>query len=100
MKYLNITACNFDYIAKSENLLGTSNLVFTDWVVCTFFKIENDVPVAHFTVCDKMFSSNVLFETNNYKELKNWIKEHSKEIKEQIDSKAKEWIEKHKDIYQ
>lgn len=95
MKFLDISAYSSTYIACSENLLGTSNCVFSDWVIATFFKIENDIPVAHFSVRDKMFSSNTLFETNDYKELKKWIEEHSTEIQSQIDKKKEEWIEKY-----
>lgn len=90
-----ITALATDYLAMSEPLLGTSNHVFSDWVVYTYFKIENGVPVAHFDVRDKMFSSNSLFETDSYKELEEWVSAHSEEIQEQINKKKKDWIERY-----
>lgn len=95
MTLQNIYAYNSTHIACSENLLGTSNRVFSDWVIASFFKIENDIPVVHFSVEDKMFSSNTLFETNDYKELKKWIEEHSAEIQSQIDIKKDKWIKEH-----
>ena len=95
MKTIDISAYSSNPIARSEFLLGTSNCVFSDWVIQTWFKIENDIPVAHFAVVDKMFSSNVLFETNDYKELKQWIEGHSKEIQAQIDVKKERWIAIH-----
>ena len=95
MKTIDISAYSSNPIARSEFLLGTSNCVFSDWVIQTWFKIENDSPVAHLAVVDKMFSSNVLFETNDYKELKQWIEGHSKEIQAQIDVKKERWIAIH-----
>lgn len=96
---IDITALATDYLAISEPLLGTSNYVFSDWVVYTFFKIEKGVPTAQFEVKDRMFSSNILFETNSYKELEKWISAHSEEIQEQINRKKKEWIDKYEKIY-
>ena len=98
-KLLDITAYSSTFIAKSECLLGTSNCEFSNWVVSAFFKIENDTPVAYFEVHDNLFSNTVLFKTNDYRELKKWIEKHKEEIQNQIDSKAKTWIEMRKDIY-
>jgi hypothetical protein len=90
-----ITALTSDYLAMSEPLLETSNRVFSDWVVYTFFKIEKGIPVAHFEVRDKMFSHNTLFETDSYKELEDWVSAHSEEIQEQINKNKKNWIDKY-----
>lgn len=95
----NITALATDYLSMSEPLLGTSNRVFSDWVVYTYFKIEEGVPTAYFDVRDKMFSSNTLFKTNNYKKLEEWVAAHSEEIQNQIEKKKKEWIDKYVNIY-
>ena len=96
MKLCSISAYDSTFIAKSEDLCGTSNCVFSDWSIGTFFKIdENGEPKAHFEVRDKMFGKNVLFKTDNYQELNKWINEHSKEIQKQIDTKKEEWIKKY-----
>jgi hypothetical protein len=97
MKLCDISAYESTFIAMSENLCGTSNCVFSDWSIGTFFKIDkNGEPKAHFVVKDELFGKNVLFETNNYQELNKWIGDHSEEIQKQLDIKKEEWINSHK----
>lgn len=92
LKLCSISAYESTFIAKSENLCGTSNCVFSDWSIGTYFRIENGEPKAHFEVRDKIFGKNVLFKTDDYQELSKWIDEHSDEIQKQIDTKKEEWI--------
>ena len=93
MKLCDISAYDSTFVASSENLCGTSNCVFSDWSIGTYFRIDkNGNPQAHFEVRDKIFGKNVLFKTDNYQELSKWIDNHSKEIQKQIDIKKEEWI--------
>jgi hypothetical protein len=85
-------------IASSENLLGTSNFVFSDWQVQTYFSIKDKKPVATFVVTPKKFSREVLFKTDNYEELEKWVNEHLEEINSQVETKKEKWIEEHKDL--
>jgi len=96
MKLCSINAYDSTFVASSENLCGTSNCVFSDWSIGTYFRIdENGEPKAHFEVKDKIFGENVLFKTDSYQELSKWIDDHSKEIQKQIDTKKEEWINSH-----
>lgn len=95
----NIGSYNETPIACSENLLGTSNCVFSDWQVQTYFSIKDKKPVATFVVAPKMFSSEVLFKTGSYEKLEKWINEHLKEINSQVQTKKDKWIEEHKHIF-
>jgi hypothetical protein len=93
LKLCSISAYDSTFIASSENLCGTSNCVFSDWAIGTYFRIdENEEPKVHFVIRDKMFGKNVLFKTDSYQELYKWIDEHSEEIQKQIDIKKEEWI--------
>ena len=93
MKLCDISAYDSTFVASSENLCGTSNCVFSDWSIGTYFRIdENGNPKARFEVRDKIFGKNVLFKTDNYQELSKWIDDHSEEIQKQIDIKKEEWI--------
>ena len=97
LKLCSISAYDSTFVASSENLCGTSNCVFSDWSIGTYFRIdENGNPQAHFVVKDRLFGKNVLFETNDYQELSKWIDDHSEEIQKQIDTKKEEWINSHK----
>ena len=86
-------------IACSENLLGTSNCVFSDWQIRTHFSIEDKKPVATFVVIPKMFSHEVLFKTDSYEELEKWVNEHLEEINSQVQTKKDKWIEEYKSIF-
>ena len=91
---LNSHALATEYLAKSDYLLETSNMVFSDWVLYTFFRNNNGKITATYAVMKKMKKKKKpLFETNDYEELKNWVDSHSKELEEQIQTKEKEWIE-------
>lgn len=90
---LSIDAACFNPIARSEYLLNTSNLVYTDWQLNVFFGIKDKKPYAYYEVTDKDYSSNVLFETDSYDALEKWIEDHMEEIQDQIDTKADKWIE-------
>lgn len=93
----NISAYDSTFVAKSEDLCGTSNCVFSDWSIGTYFRIdENGNPQAHFTVKDRIFDGNILFSTNSYQKLIEWIDDHSEEIQKQIDTKKEEWIKQYK----
>jgi hypothetical protein len=92
MKLCSISAHDSTFVASSENLCGTSNCVFSDWSIGTYFRIENGEPKAHFVIRDKIFGEKVLFETNDYRELSKWIDKHSDEIQKQIDTKKEKWI--------
>jgi hypothetical protein len=94
-----IHAYDSTFIASSEDLCGTSNCVFSDWTIETYFRIDkNGNPQAHFEVRDKMFGNNVLFKTDNYQKLSKWIDDHSEEIQKQIDVKKEEWIKNYKKV--
>lgn len=96
LKLCNISAYNSTFVASSENLCGTSNCVFSDWSIGTYFRIdENGNPQARFEVRDRIFGETVLFKTNSYQELSKWIDNHSEEIQKQIDIKKEEWINSH-----
>lgn len=86
-------------IANSEWLLGTSNHVFSDWKVQTYFSIKDKKPVATFVVAPEAFSKEVLFKTDSYEELEKWVNEHLEEIDSQVQSKKDKWIEEHKSIF-
>ena len=79
-------------VADSGWINGTSNKEYSDWVVYTYFHIENGQPIANFKVLDKDFSNNPpLFETDSYQELEEWIESHKEEIQEQINKKVKKY---------
>lgn len=86
-------------IASSEWLLGTSNCVFSDWQVQTYFSIKDKKPVATFVVAPKMFSHEALFKTDSYEELEKWVNEHLEEIDSQIQTKKDKWIEEYKSLF-
>ena len=86
-------------IASSEQLLGTSNCVFSDWKVQTYFSIKDKKPVATFVVAPKAFSREVLFKTDSYEELEKWVNDHLEEINSQVQTKKDKWIEEHKNIF-
>lgn len=86
-------------IACSEWLLGTSNCVFSDWQVKTYFSIKDKKPVATFVVAPERFSREVLFETDSYEELEKWVNKHLEEIDSQIQTKKNKWIEKYKNLF-
>lgn len=91
---LNSHALATEYLAKSDYLLETSNMVFSDWILYTFFRNNNGVITATYAVMKKMCSiEKPLFETNDFEKLKSWVNSHSKELEEQIQTKEKEWIE-------
>ena len=84
------------FVARSENLLGTSNSVYTDWALKTYFGIDDEGnPYAHFKVTNELFGDEVLFETNSYKELLQWYEDHAGEIEEQLKTKKTKWIKEH-----
>lgn len=61
---------------------------FSNWVLYTYFYIENGKPMASFKVLDGNFSKNPpLFETDSYQELEKWVEEHKDEIQKQIQDK-------------
>ena len=95
MKINNISAYSSTFVASSENLCGTSNHVFSDWAIGTYFRINDGKPEARFEVMEKLYGK-VLFRTDNYQELTNWIENHSEEIQKQIDTKKEEWIKNYK----
>ena len=86
-------------IASSNWLLGTSNRVFSDWQIQTYFSLKDKKPAATFVVTPKMFSREVLFKTDNYEELEKWVNEHLKEIDSQVQTKEDKWIEENKSIF-
>ena len=86
MKITSITAYDSTPIV-SEKLPGECNHVYSDWAISTFFKIKEGLPTAIFMVRDKLFGGNILFETNDYKDLEKWIEEHSDELQKQINNK-------------
>jgi hypothetical protein len=84
----NIYSLATNYLKSSGWINGTSNMEFSDWVLYTYFHIENGQPVAHFKVLDSNFSKNPpLFETNSYQELEKWVEEHDEELQRQIQDK-------------
>ena len=92
---LNSHALATEYLAKSNYLLETSNMVFSDWVLYTFFRNNEGKITVTYAVMKKMYSNEKpLFETNDFEKLKSWVSYHSKELEEQIQTKEKEWIEK------
>jgi len=86
-------------IASSGWLLGTSNCVFSDWQVQTYFSIKDKKPIATFVVTPKMFSHEVLFKTDSYEELEKWVNKHLEEINSQVQTKKNKWIEEYKSIF-
>jgi hypothetical protein len=99
LKLCSISAYDSTFVASSESLCGTSNCVFSDWSIGTYFRIDkNGKPKAHFEIKDKIFGKKVLFETDSYQELSKWIDEHSEEIQKQIDIKKEEWIKKYEKL--
>jgi hypothetical protein len=100
LKLCNISAYDSTFIAQSEDLCGTSNCVFSDWSIGTYFRIdENGNPQAHFEIRDKLFGKNILFKTDNYQELSKWIDEHFEEIQKQINVNKEEWMKNHKKLF-
>ena len=91
---MDISGYECSYIARSEWLLGTSNCVFTDWCIRTFFSIKDKKPYAHFVVVSAMWEGKNLFETDDYVELEKWIEEHMNEISGQIEKKSEDWIKR------
>ena len=90
-----IGAYSIEPIARSEWINNTSNCVFTDWCIKTFFSIKDRKSYVKFAVVSEHFDGDTLFETDDYIELEKWINEHEEEIQSQIASKVKEWIEKY-----
>lgn len=90
-----IGAFSNEPIARSEWINNTSNCVFTNWCIETFFSIKDKMPYVRFKVVSKSFDGDTLFETDNYIELEKWINEHEEEIQSQIDTKVEEWIQKY-----
>lgn len=75
-------------LAKSNQINGTSNRVYSNWVLYTHFRIKNGQPVAYFKVLDRHWSKNPpLFETDSYQELEKWVELHKEEIQKQIEDK-------------
>lgn len=90
---LNSHALATEYLARSDYLLETSNMVFSDWVLYTFFRSNEGKVTVTYAVMEKMFSSKKpLFETNDYEKLKSWINYHLKELEEQVKKKEEDWI--------
>ena len=83
-------------VGCSEHLCGTSNSVFTNWYINSYFSIRDGKPYVHLEVVSKLFGKEVLFETNDYAKLQQWMEENHEEISNQINSKAEAWIEKNK----
>lgn len=87
---------NISALAHSEDLLGTSNNVSSEWQLYTYFYIKDKKPYVKYNVYDKLFSDTLLFSTDSHEELEKWINEHREELQAQINKRVEKWIKDNK----
>lgn len=95
MKYTEPYAISTKPLARSKDLLGTTNNVFSDWGIHSVLWVEDNKVNCRFEILDNWSVTKewkVLFESSDWCEIQKWIKDHESEIAEQINKNSIEWI--------
>lgn len=98
MKYTKPFTTAVKPLAHSEDLLGTSNSVFSIWGIQACLWVNDGKVNQEFSILDNWSVTKpwkVLFTSSSWSEIQEWIKEHESEIIEQINEESIKWIKKY-----